>query len=128
MKKLLGRYSVFLLISFYLGADTLVDAKDSYPTSAVDWDSLYSFFIGFLFVLAGFLFSLFNPLKYIKKDKISQNYLLKKIEETKDEKELLRVLLSQDKKYNDIVKQLEESIYGDKKMDFMDIKAKLSKL
>ncbi len=71
MKKHLGRYFIILVLQLSMWAGGLVDAKDSYPTTAVDWDVLNSYLIGFLSMLAGFLFAKFEIFKKLK-DKLSK--------------------------------------------------------
>jgi hypothetical protein len=52
-----------------------------------------------------------------------------KIKKAKDEKELLKVLLSSHESgYKPYIRQLEESIYEQKKCDFSKLKEELSKL
>jgi hypothetical protein len=131
MKKLLGSLFIFFSIYLYssdLSGELYLDEKDSYPTSAFDLSSFISYIYGSLFFVAGFLVSKFELLRYLKKES-TFNPMIKKIESSKDEKALLKLLLSSNKKeYKPYIKQLEESIYEQKKLDFRKLKDELSKL
>ena len=133
MKKLLGSFIMFFtVISFAsevvpMDVKNLLDAKNSYPTTAFDWESLLPYVNGIIFLLAGFITAKLDILTYLKKRKKSQSPVDKKIKEAKDEKELLKVLLSfNSTKYKDAIDKLEMSIYEDKKVDFNTIKVSLS--
>ena len=72
MKKLLGRLILFLTLSLFGLSDeakSLLDDKDSYPTTAFDWDSMLAYINGFLFLLLGFIAAKFDLIKYMKKIK-----------------------------------------------------------
>jgi hypothetical protein len=107
----------------------LLDEKDSYPVTAFDWDKLLPYLNGLLLFLAGFAVAKLDLLKYLKKTEPQLNPINTKIKKAKDEKELLKVLLSSYKNcYNQYIKQLEESIYEQKRCDFPKLKDELLKL
>jgi hypothetical protein len=107
----------------------LLDEKDSYPTSAFDWESLLPYLNGFLLMLSGFIIAKLDPMQYLKKHQTKQNSMHKKIKDAKDEKSLLRVLLSSQKNsYKPFIDELELSSYNNKKCDLNKIKASLLEL
>lgn len=112
-----------------LDVDNLLDEKDSYPTTAFDWESLLPYLNGFLLMLSGFIIAKLDLMQYLKKSKKQQNPMHKKIKDAKDEKSLLRLLLSShENRYRPFIDELESSIYDNKKCDLNKIKASLSEL
>jgi hypothetical protein len=110
-------------------SSNLLDSTDSYPTSAFDYSKLLPYLNALLLFLAGFISAKLDWKKYLKKDKPIVPLMVEKIAKTRDEKALLKLLLSSNKKeYKPYIKQLEESIYEQKKLDFRKLKEELSKL
>ncbi len=104
----------------------LLDEKDSYPTTAFDWEDLLPYLNSFLFMLAGFIIAKLDLIQYLKKSQKQKDPMHQKIKESKDEKTLLRVLLSSTSpKYRPFIQQLEDSIYENRKCDLLKIKASL---
>lgn len=109
-----------------MDVNNLLDEKDSYPTTAFDWESLLPYLNGFLLMLSGFIIAKLDPMQYLKKSQKLQNPIHQKIKDAKDEKSLLRVLLSSHaNRYKPFIDELEKSIYDNKKCDLNKIKASL---
>jgi len=109
--------------------DNLLDEKDSYPTTAFDWESLLPYLNGFLLMLSGFIIAKLDLMQYLKTSKKQQNPMQQKIKDAKDEKSLLRVLLSSgENRYRPFIDELESSIYDNKKCNLNKLKASLSEL
>jgi len=107
----------------------LLDEKDSYSTVAFDYSKLLPYINGFLLFIAGFIVSKLDFMKYLKIKEPKLDPTVQKIKKAKDKKELLKVLLSShDRAYKPYIKQLEESIYEEKKCDFSKLKDELLKL
>jgi len=72
VKKLLGSLMLFLTLSLYGLSDeakSLLDDKDSYPTTAFDLDSMLVYINGFLSLFLGLIAAKFDLIKYLKKIK-----------------------------------------------------------
>ncbi len=109
-----------------MDAKNLLDQKDSYPTIAFDWGSLLPYLNGFLLMLSGFIIAKLDLIQYLKKSQKQHDPMQQKIKDAKDEKSLLRVLLSShENRYKPFINELEESIYSNKKCDLNKIKALL---
>jgi hypothetical protein len=107
----------------------VLDEKDSYPTTAFDWSSLLPYLNGFLLMLSGYIIAKLDPMQYLKKSQKQQNLMHQKIKDAKDEKSLMRVLISSnERKFKPFIEQLESSIYDDKKCDLNKLKASLLEL
>jgi len=110
-------------------AVNLLDEEDSYPTTAFDYSKMLSYINGFLLFIAGFIVAKLDFMRYLKRKEPKLDPIVQKIKKAKDEKELLQVLLSShDTAYKPYIKELEESIYEEKKCDFSKLKDELSKL
>ncbi len=106
----------------------LVDAKDSLPQRSFDIASLLPYLNALFLFLAGYLFAKIDVGGLIRKKRAPIHPYHDKIKATKDEKALLRLLLSLDKReFKPTIIELEEAIYKGKKVDLKAIKERLLK-
>jgi hypothetical protein len=109
-----------------ININDLVDAKDSLPQHSFDFATLLPYINGLLLFLAGYLFAKIDILRLIRKESPTKEPYHDKIKATKDEKALLRLLLSLNtKEFKPTIIELEEAIYRDKKVDLKAIKERL---
>jgi hypothetical protein len=110
-----------------IDSNTLLDDNDSYPSS-FEIGKILPYINAILLFLAGYLTSHFGLFSRSKKVKKVDNFK-DKITSTKDEKELLKLLLSQnDRRYSPFVEELEDMIYRSKRGSLRLIKDRLSDL
>ncbi len=105
--------------------DMLVDKTDNPEPFSTDWSWLTTL-LGYLVIfVAGYLSAL--SLKWTKKTYVKPSSILQeKIEECKDPKILLQILMATDsKKFASSIERLENGLYGKGKMNFKKVKQKL---
>lgn len=100
----------------------LVDKIDDPKPFESDWSTLTAFFTYLLVFAAGFVSALL--LKWQRKSKeVVISTLQKKIESTPDAKTLLQLLMAHDSHhFADIIKVLEDSLYGNGKINLSKVK------
>lgn len=109
-------------------ASAYLDSSDSHPSDAFSFEKYSQIFNAILLFSAGFLSAKWIRLEWFRRKKRDKDPLKAKIAETKDEKELLRLLLSQtDTTFRVYIEALEDSLYGDKPSRFSAIKDSLLK-
>ena len=102
--------------------DTLIDKVDSPNMLTSDW-SWVKTFLGYLVVFAaGYLTAL--SLKWQKKPKQKATHpLIKKIQDSKNTKMLLQLLMAHDtQRFSTLIEKLEDSLYGDGKISLKKVK------
>jgi hypothetical protein len=111
-----------------IDSTSLLDKSDSYPSSGFDIDKVLPYLNAILLFLAGYLSSHFDLFKKVQKVQKNDDFK-DKIKECKDEKELLKLLLSQNqKRYTPFIEELEDMIYRSKSGSIRSIKDRLSDL
>ena len=101
----------------------ILDSKNSLPNTALNWENFISYINSVLLFLAGYLIAKLNPLQYLVKKQPSQNPLHQKIKDCKDEKSLLKLLLSENSQdFKGAISTLEACIYHGEKASFKKIK------
>ena len=107
-------------------AEDILDKSDSLPDTAFEWASLYPYLSAFLLMLVGYFVASLNLSQYLRKKDNRPNPLHQKIKEAKDEKALLKLLLSRDNpSYTAYITTLEEALYHDRKVSLQEIKERL---
>ncbi len=103
----------------------LIDIKDIPSTKKIDWSWVGDIFLYLLVFIAGYITAI--SLKWQqKKSQKKPTHLESKIKKSKDEKELLQILLaSQDKKFASTIEELEGILYHGKKVDFNSLKKRV---
>jgi hypothetical protein len=103
----------------------LIDSKNIPSTPKTDWSWIGDFFRYLLVFIAGYITA--TSLKWQqKKSQKEPTTLETKIKKSKDEKELLPLLLaSQDKKFASTIEALEGALYHGKKVDFNALKKRV---
>jgi hypothetical protein len=106
-----------------------LDKTNSHPEKENDMTKLLPYLNGLLLFLAGFAVAKLDILRFLRKKSTPIHPYHDKIKSAKDEKALLRLLLSLDKKhFKPTIIKLEEAIYTDKKIDLKALKERLLKL
>ncbi len=102
--------------------ELLVDKVDTPPRLKADWSWFKTSLLYLLVFAAGFMTS--ATLKWQKKSKIkTQNPLIEKIQNSKDKKALLQLLMAYDShKFSTVIVKLENSLYGDGKINLAKVK------
>ena len=100
----------------------LVDGENSPSTQKTDWSWIGELFSYLLVFIAGYITA--TSLKWQRKKSPKEPTSLEiKIKKSKDEKELLQLLLaSQDKKFASTIEELERGLYHGKKINFNILK------
>ena len=111
-----------------INVHSLVDAKDSLPQKGFDFTKLLPYLNGLLLFLAGFGVAKLDIGRFFRKQSTPTHPYHDRLKACKDEKTLLRLLLSLDeKRFKPTIIELEQAIYADKKVDFKALKEQLLK-
>ena len=104
-------------------AKDILDEKNSLPDAAFDWNNLLPYLNALLLFLAGFVVAKLNLLERFRKKQTTLNPFHQKIKASKDEKTLLKLLLSEnDPRFSPYIIALEKAIYHDKRTSLKTIK------
>jgi hypothetical protein len=108
--------------------EDILDDSDSLPDTSLSIKDILPFINGILIFIAGYLTAKLKLLDLFKRTK-QPLQKESKLQKAKTPKELLRLLLStQKREFEPFIKELEEHIYKGKKLNFTKLKDELSKI